>query len=152
VLPLSNLSGDSEQEYFADSITEALITELAQISSLRVISRTSVMMFKDAKKTIPEIARELNVSALVEGSVSRNGDQVKITVQLIQANPEKHIGAKSYSHAVRDVLNLPEEAARNIIDEIKVKLTGGEETRLRDARTVNPEAFELVLKGRYLLD
>jgi serine/threonine protein kinase/tetratricopeptide (TPR) repeat protein len=152
VLPLNNLSGDPEQEYFVDSMTEALITELAQISNLRVISRTSVMMFKGAKKPLPEIAQELNVSALVEGSVIRSGDQVKITVQLVQANPEKHLWAKHYTHTIRDVLNLPEEAARSIIDEIKPKLTPEEKTRLRNARPINPEAYELTLNGRYMLD
>ena len=152
VLPLRNLSGDPEQEYFVDSMTEALIAELAQISHLRVISRTSAMMFKEIKKPLPEIAKELNVAVLVEGSVIRSGEQVKISIQLIQANPEKHLLANHYTHAIRDILNLPEEAARSIVDEIKPKLTAEEKTSLQNASHVNPEAYELVLRGRYLLD
>ncbi|MGH7595064.1 MAG: protein kinase domain-containing protein [bacterium] len=149
VLPLDNLSGDPEQEYFADGMTEALITDLAQISALKVISRTSVMQYKGAKKPLPEIAKELNVDAVVEGSVQRFGDRVKITAQLIEAVTDRHLWAKSYERELRDILALQNEVARAVADEIKVKLTPQEQARLTSTRQVNPEAHEAYLKGRY---
>ncbi|MBZ5543781.1 MAG: protein kinase [Acidobacteriia bacterium] len=149
VLPLENLSGDPEQEYFSDGMTEELITDLGQISALRVISRTSVMQYKGTKKPLPEIARELNVDAMVEGSVLRAGDRVRITAQLIQANPEKHLWAESYERDLRDVLALQSEVAQDITNKIQIRVTPQQQARLASARPVNPEAHELYLKGRY---
>src|SRR6266849_4563186 len=149
VLPLENLSHDPEQEYFADGMTEALTTELAQISALKVISRTSVMQYKGTKKSLPQIAQELSVDAVVEGAVQRSGDKVEITVQLIQAPTDRHLLAKSYDRGLRDVLALQREIARAIADEIKAKLTPQEQARLSTARPVNPEAHEAYLKGLY---
>jgi TolB-like protein/Tfp pilus assembly protein PilF len=149
VLPLENLSHDPEQEYFADGMTEALITELAQISALKVISRTSVMQYKGTKKSLPQIAKELGVDAVVEGAVQRSGDKVGITVQLIHAPSDRHLLAKSYERGLRDVLALQREIAHAITDEIKAKLTPQEQARLTTARPLNPEAHEAYLKGLY---
>jgi len=149
VLPLDNLSGDPAQEYFADGMTEALITDLAQISALRVISRTSVMHYKGANKPLPEIAEALNVDAVVEGSVQRVGERVKITAQLIEAATDRHLWAKSYERELRDILALQNEVARAVADEIKVKLTPQAQARLTSTRQVNSEAHEAYLKGRY---
>ncbi|HAF24945.1 MAG TPA: hypothetical protein DCK93_18915 [Blastocatellia bacterium] len=149
VLPLENLSRDPEQEYFADGMTEALITELAQISALRVISRTSVMQYKGTKKSLPQIAQELNVDAVVEGAVQRSGDNVGITVQLIRGPSDRLLLAKSYERGLRDVLGLQREIAHAIADEIKAKLTPQEQARLTTARPVNPEAHDAYLKGLY---
>jgi TolB-like protein/Flp pilus assembly protein TadD len=150
VLPLDNLSRDSEQEYFADGLTEALITDLAQISTLRVVSRTSVMQYKMAQKPVPQIARELNVDAVVEGSVLRVGDRVRITAQLIQGSTERHLWARSYERNMQDILGLQSQIARAIADEIKVKLTPEDQARLSSSRAVDPEAYQLYLRGRYL--
>ena len=149
VLPLENLSHDPEQEYFADGMTEALTTELAQISTLKVISRTSVMQYKGTKKLLPQIAKELGVDAVVEGAVQRSDDKVGITVQLIHAPSDRHLLAKSYERSLRDVLALQREIAHAIADEIKVKLTPQEQARLTTASPVNPEAHEAYLKGLY---
>ena len=149
VLPLENLSRDPEQEYFADGMTEALITDLAQIRALRVISRTSAMQYKGAKKALLEVARELNVDAVVEGSVLRSGDRVRISAQLIHAATDHHLWAKSYERDLRDILALQSEVARAIVDEIKIKLTPREQTHLARIRPVNPDAHEAYLKGRY---
>jgi len=149
VLPLENLSGDPEQEYFADGMTEAVITDLSKISALKVISRTSVMQYKGVKKPLPEIARELHVDAVVEGSVLRAGDRVRITAQLIHAPTDTHLWAESYERDLRDVLALQSEVARAIATEIQVKLTPQEQTRLASARPVNPEAHEAYLLGRF---
>jgi len=149
VLPLENLSGDKDQEYFADGMTEALITDLGKIGALRVISRTSVMRYKGTKKPLPEIARELNVDAVVEGTVMRSGDRVRVTAQLIQANPEKHLWSESYERDLRNVLALQSEVARAIANEIKIKVTPQEQTRLASARPVNPEAYADYLRGRF---
>ena len=151
VLPLENLSHDPEQEYFADGMTEALITELAQISALKVISRTSVMQYKGTKKFLPQIAKELGVDAVVEGAVQRSGDKVGITVQLIRAPSDRHLWAKSYERGLRDVLALQREIAHTIADEVKAKLTPPEKVRLASARPINSEAYEDYLKGYYLL-
>src|ERR1700730_3094663 len=149
VLPLASLSGDSAQDYFADGMTEAMITELAQISVFRVISRTSVMQYKGGKKSLPEIARELHVDSVLEGSVLRSGEKVRITAQLIQAFPERHLWAKSYDSDLRDIMAVQSEGARSVAGEIRVKLTASEEALLQKARPVNPEAHDAYLRGVY---
>jgi len=149
VLPLANLSGDPQQEYFADGMTEALTAELSQISSLKVISRTSVMRFKGVAKPLPDIARELGVDGIIEGSVLRSGDRVRITAQLIYAPSDTHLWAKSYERDLRDVLTLQREVSQAVANEIEIKLTPQEQVRLASVRPVNPEAYELYLKGRY---
>jgi len=140
VLPLTNLSGDPEQEYFADGMTESLITELGKISSPRVISRQSVMQYKASKKSLQEIAGELKVDAVLEGTVVRFGDRVRVTIHLSQALPERQLWAQEYNRSIRDVLSLQGEIARAITDEIQVKLTPEERNRLAISRPVNPEA------------
>ena len=149
VLPLANLMNDPNQDYFVDGMTEALIMDLSKISALRVISRTSAMRFKDTDKSLPEIARELGVNAVVEGSVLRAGDRVRITAQLIGVEPERHLWAHSYERELRDILDLQREVARAIAREIKITLTPKEEARLVSTRPVNPEAYDAYLKGRY---
>ncbi len=148
VLPLKNLSNDPDQEYFADGMTEALIAELSQIRALKVISRTSVMQYKGAKKPMPEIARELGVDGVIEGSVLREGDQVRITVQLIHGPTDRHLWARSFDRELRGILALHSDVAQAIAAEIKVKLTPQEQTRLASARPVNPEAYDAYLRGR----
>jgi TolB-like protein len=123
VLPLENLSGDASQNYFADGMTDELITDLAQISALRVISRTSVMVYKGARKPLPEIARELNVDAVVEGTVLRSGDQIRITAQLIEASTDKHLWSQSYEAELRDTLALQNRVARAVADQIRINLS-----------------------------
>src|SRR5579863_836958 len=149
VLPLVNLSGDTSQNYFADGMTDELITDLAQISALRVISRTSVMVYKGARKPLPQIARELNVDAVVEGTVLRSGDQVRITAQLIEAPTDKHLWSQSYDGELRDSLALQSKVAEAIADQIRISLTPQEQAALKNAKVVNPEAYESYLKGRY---
>ena len=148
VLPLENLSSDS-QDYFAEGMTDELITDLAQISALRVISRTSVMPYKGVRKPLPQIARELNVDAVVEGTVLRSGKQVRITAQLIQAPADKHLWAQSYEGDVRDTLALQKTVARAIAEQIRINLTPQEAAVLESVKVVNPEAYEDYLKGRY---
>ena len=148
VLPLENLSGDATQDYFADGMTEELTTSLAKIGALRVISRTSVMQYKGTRKTLPEIARELNVDAIVEGSVQRAGDRVKITAQLIYAPTDKHLWAETYERDLKDVLSLQSEVAGNIAREIRIKLTPQDQARMSSARPVNPEAYDYYLRGK----
>jgi len=150
VLPLENLSKDPSQDYFSEGITDALTTELAQIGALRVISRTSAEHFKGTRETLPEIGRALNVEAIVEGSVTRSENRVRVTAQLIDAPSDRHLWAKSYERDLKDVLALQDELARDIAEEIRVKLTPEERTRLTDARPVNPEAHEAYLRGRFL--
>ena len=152
VLPLKNLSGDAAQEYFADGMTEAVINELAKIGALRVISRTSIMQYKDASKRTPEIARELNVDAILEGSVQRSNDRVRITAKLIRAATDEHLWVESYERDLRDVLTLQREIARGIAGEIRIKLTPEEQERLTSTRPINPEAHEAYLKGLYWLN
>ena len=152
VLPLKNLTGDPEQEYFADGMTEALIANLGKIGALQVRSRTSIMQYKGVKKPLPEIARELNVDAVVEGSVLRVAEQVRITAQLIHAPTDTHLWAESYERDLGDVLALQREVARAIAREIKVAVTTTEETRLASARRVNPETYEAYLKGMFHLN
>src|SRR5438094_4453451 len=151
VLPLTNLSGDPEQEYFADGMTESLITELGKISSPRVISRQSVMQYKASKKSLREIAGELKVDAVLEGTVVRSGDRMRVTIHLSQAFPERQLWAHEYDRSIRDVLRMQREIARASTDEIQVKLTPEEQTRLTSARPVDPEAHDYYLRGRYLL-
>jgi TolB-like protein/DNA-binding winged helix-turn-helix (wHTH) protein/Tfp pilus assembly protein PilF len=149
VLPLQNLSSDPNQEYFSDGITDALTTELAQIGALRVISRTSAEHFKGTRETLPEIGRKLNVEAIVEGSVTRSENHVRITAQLIDAQTDHHLWARSYERELKDVLVLQNEVARDIAEEIRIKLTPEERTRLAVARPVDPEAHEAYLRGRF---
>ena len=149
VLPLENLSGDTAQDYFTDGMTDALITDLGEIGSLRVISRTSAMQYKTAHKTLPEIARELDVDLVVEGTVVRSGDRVRITVQLIQASADQHLWAQIYERSVSDVLSVQSEVAGAIAGEIKVKLTPQQKDTLKIPRVMNPEAQDAYLRGHY---
>jgi TolB-like protein/DNA-binding winged helix-turn-helix (wHTH) protein/Tfp pilus assembly protein PilF len=149
VLPLENLSGDASQDYFTDGMTDELITDLGQISELRVISRTSVMTYKGAHQSLPQIARDLNVDAVVEGAVLRSGNRVRITAQLILAAADKHLWAKSYEGDLRDTLALQKQVARSIAEEIRIKLTPHEQAVLKSVKRVNPDAYEAYLKGRY---
>lgn len=149
VLPLENLSRDSEQEYFADGMTEALIADLAKISALRVISRTSVMRYKSPDRSLPEIARALNVDAVMEGSVLRAGDRVRITAQLFHAPTDRHLWAETYERDLRDVLALQSEVARAIAAEIHATITPDERRRLTTARPIDPAAHRAYLEGRY---
>ena len=149
VLPLESLSSDPSQDYFADGMTDELITNLGQISALRVISRTSVMPYKRTRRRLSEIAGELNVDAVVEGTVLRSGDRVRITAQLIQVSSDKHIWSDSYEGDVRDTLALQNRVARAIADQIRINLTPQEQAALKNVRVVNPEAYEAYLKGRY---
>jgi TolB-like protein len=146
---LESLSGDASQDYFADGMTDALIADLGQISALRVISRTSVMMYKHVRKPLPEIARELNVEAVVEGTVLRSGERVRITAQLIQVPAEKHLWAQSYEGDLKDTLALQNSVARAIAEQIQVTLNPQEEAVLKKSKPVNAEAYEAYLKGRY---
>jgi eukaryotic-like serine/threonine-protein kinase len=152
VLPLRNLSGDPAQAYFSEGMTESLITDLSKISALTVISRTSVMRYKDTDKPLPQIGQELNVDAVVQGSVQRFGSRVKITAQLIHAATDRHLWAESYERDQQDVLALQSDVARAIADEIRIKLTPRERTKLARARPVNPEVHEAYLKGRFYLN
>jgi eukaryotic-like serine/threonine-protein kinase len=147
VLPMANLSGDPQQEYFADGMTESLITDLSKISALKVISRTSVMQYKGVKKALPKIARELGVDGIVEGSVLRVGDRVRITAQLIQAASDRHLWAESYDRDLRNILELQSSLAQAIAREIKIVITPQEQSRLANTRPVNPDAYDLYLKG-----
>jgi len=150
VLPLVNLSGNPDQDYFADGMTEALTTDLGKISALRVISRTSVMQYKGTKKSLPEIARELNVDAVVEGTLARSGSHLRITANLLQAFPEKHLWAESYESELGDILTVQGQVARAVAREVQVKLTPEEQKLLGNTRRVNPKAHDDYLKGRYL--
>ena len=149
VLPLENLSRDSEQDYFADGLTEALITRLARIRALRVLSRTTAMHYKGTRKPLPEIAQELQVDAVVEGTVLRSGGRVRISAQLIHGPTDTHLWAESYERDLCDVLLLQSEVTRTIASEIQVKLSPQEQTELAQVRRVNPQAYEAYLKGRY---
>jgi TolB-like protein/DNA-binding winged helix-turn-helix (wHTH) protein/Tfp pilus assembly protein PilF len=149
VLPLDNLSGEASQNYFADGMTDELITDLAQISALRVISRTSVMVYKGARKPLPQIARELNVDAVVEGTVLRSGGQVRITAQLIEASTDRHLWSQSYEGELRDTLALQNRVARAIADQIRINLTPQEQAALKNEKVVIPQAYDSYLKGRY---
>src|SRR5215472_900130 len=147
VLPLTNLSGDPQQEYFADAMTEELISELSRISSLKVISRTSVMQYKGQKKPLSEIGRELNVDAVMEGAVVRSSNRVRIAARLIYAPNDQQLMAETYERGLEDVLKLQREVAETITQKVKLKLTAGEEARLRNAPEVNPEAYQAYLQA-----
>lgn len=149
VLPLVNLSSDKDQDYFTDGMTEELTTDLGKISALRVISRTSAMQYKGTKKPLPEIARELNVDAFIEGTVTRSGNHLRITTNLVQAFPEKHLWAKSYESQVDDVLTVQGQISEAVAREIQVQLTQNEKSLLVAARPVNPEAQDLYFRGLY---
>src|SRR5580704_341692 len=149
VLPLEDLSGDPSQEYFSDGVTDELITELGQVGKLRVISRTSAMTYKGVRRPLPEIARELNVDAVVEGTVLRLGSQVRITAQLIQASSDKHLWAQSYEVELRDILTVQKQVARSIAEQIRLELNPHEQRRLARPQAVNAEAYESYLKGRF---
>lgn len=149
VLPFGNLSGATSEDFFADGITEALITELAQIRALRVTSRTSVMGYKGTRLPLRQIARELGVGAVLEGSVARSGSRVRITAQLIEANTDRHLWAQSYDREMADVLTLQQEVAGDVADRIQLKLSPEERGRLGRRRSINPEVYDLYLKGRF---
>jgi eukaryotic-like serine/threonine-protein kinase len=149
VLPLDNFSHDEAQDYFSDGMTEVLTDNLSQISGLRVISRTSAMTYKQSKKPLPQIARELNVDAVVEGSVLSSGGKLRISARLIYAPRDQQLWAKTYDRALSDVLQLQSEVARKIADEIQISITPQEELRLAGARRVDPEAQDAYLRGRY---
>ena len=149
VLPLANLSGDPSQDYFAEGMTDELISDLAQVSALRVISRTSVMQYKNARKPLRDIGKDLSVDAIVEGTVERSGGRVRISAQLIQAATDTHLWAKTYERDLGDVLALQDEVAAAIAREIRVQLLPSEQQRLTRARAVNPDAYEAYLRGLY---
>ncbi len=152
VLPLENLSGDPEQEYFSDGMHEELIATLSKISALKVISRTSAMRYRGSDKRLPEIARELGVDGIIEGSVRRAGDEVRITVQLVEAATDQHLWTESYQRDLRDILALQSEVAQAIAREIQTAVTPEEQTRLASTLPVNPKAHEAYLKGRFFFN
>jgi len=152
VLPLENLTGDPQQEYFVDGMTEELISSLGKIAALRVISRTSVMRYKKTDKPLPQIAKELNVDAVIEGSILRAGNRVRITAQLIQGSTDRRLWGESYERDLRDVLTLQSEVARAIASEIKAEVTPQEQVRLASHRPVNPEAYDLYVRGKMFAD
>jgi len=152
VLPLANFSGDVSQDYLADGMTDELIARLGQISSLRVISRTSVMTYRGVREPLPEIARALNVDAVVEGSVVRSADHIRINVELIRATTERRLWGQSYSGDLRNTLALQDNAARDIAEQIRFKLNLREQAALKTSMEVNPAALEDYLKGRNFLD
>jgi TolB-like protein/DNA-binding winged helix-turn-helix (wHTH) protein/Flp pilus assembly protein TadD len=149
VLPLQNLSNDPNQEYFVDGMTDELITDLAQIRELKVVSKTSIMQYKGTRTPLPQIGRDLGVDAVVEGSVLRSGDRVRITAQLIRTATDRHIWAAAYDGDLKDVLALQARVAEAITSQVKLNLSDEESGRLRRAPTVHPEAFDLYLRGRY---
>jgi TolB-like protein/DNA-binding winged helix-turn-helix (wHTH) protein/Flp pilus assembly protein TadD len=149
VLPLDNLSGDASQDYFSDGMTDELITDLAKIKALRVISRTSVMRYKGTHTPLPEIARTLKVDAIVEGSVLRSGEQVRITAQLIQVPADKHLWAESYEGNLSDTLALQNKVARAVAEQIRIEVTSQERAELKSVKKIDPDAYEDYLKGRY---
>jgi TolB-like protein/Tfp pilus assembly protein PilF len=152
VLPLENLSGDAEQDYFVNGMTDALITNLTRIGALKVISKTSVMQYRGTNKTLPDIAQELNVDAIIEGSVLHAGNDVRITVQLIEGKTDNHLWAESYERKLENILRLQSEVARAIAKQIKLNLTPTEQERLSISRSVDPEAYRDYLKGTYFFD
>jgi TolB-like protein/DNA-binding winged helix-turn-helix (wHTH) protein/Tfp pilus assembly protein PilF len=149
VLPLENLSGDPSQDYFADGITEELTTDLAKITALRVISHTSVMRYKDHKKSLPEIAAELRVDVVVEGAVLRSRERVRIEAQLIRASADEHMWAETYERDIGDILALEDEVAGDIAGKVRIKLAAIDPNRVAGVRSVRPEAYDQYLKGRY---
>jgi TolB-like protein/DNA-binding winged helix-turn-helix (wHTH) protein/Flp pilus assembly protein TadD len=149
VLPLKNLSGDVSQDYLADGMTETLIGTLSGIHNLRVVSHTSVTQFKDTNLSVPEIARTLQVDAIVEGAVIRDGSRIRVHAQLIRAATDEHFWSEAYDRELRDVFSLQNEVAQSIARKVEVTVTGEEYARLSSARAVDPEAYEAYLKGRY---
>ena len=149
VLPFENLTGDGEQDYFVDGMTDAVITHLAQVRALRVISRTSTMHYKGTNKRLPRIAEELSADAVVEGTVARSGDRVRVTAQLIHASTDRHLWARSYDRELRDVLALQAELAGAIVQAVQVKLQPEERIRIGRASAVDPDAYDAYLKGRF---
>lgn len=149
VLPLENLSGDKEQDYFADGMTDDLIANLAKIHSLRVISRSTAMAYKGTHKPLPQIATELNVDAVVEGTVMRVGNRVRITAELVQVSTDQHLWADTYESPIGDVLALQNRVSSAIVDQIRINLTKEDKERLAQKPSVSPEAYEDYLKGRY---
>jgi len=152
VLPITNLSGDPAQGYFADGMTETLIARLAKVGAFRVISRTSVMQYKGVHKPLSEIARELNVDAIVEGSVQRSGERVQITVQLIHAPTDRHLWSETYDRDLSEILTLQNEIARAVTQKIQIRLTPHEQMRLARALPINGAAFDYFLRGRFHLN
>jgi serine/threonine-protein kinase len=152
VLPMVNISGDQAQDYFAEGMTETLIAGLAKVAALRVTSRTSVVQFKESQMPLKEIARQLNVDAIVEGSVQRAGDKISVAVRLIDASTEEHLWTGKYDRDLRDVLTVQNEVATAITQAIQIKLTPQEHSRLTRARPINPAAFDDFLRGRYYLN
>ena len=152
VLPFDNLSSDPEQEYLADGITDALITELAGIRSLRVISRQSVIRYKDSAKPLPQIARELGVDGIVEGAVHRSGSRVRVSAQVVHGPRDEHVWARSFEGAAGDMLALQAEIARAVASGVRVKLTAPEQARFAQAADVDPEAYDLYLRGRHFFN
>jgi TolB-like protein/tetratricopeptide (TPR) repeat protein len=150
VLPLDNLMNDPQQDYFVDGMHDALITELTRIRALKVISRTSALRYRNTERSVPEIALELGVDAIVEGSVLRAGNTVRVTAQLIEARSDRHLWADSYDRELSDILALHSDLARAIVDEIRVAVTPEEESQFANTRSVNPEVYELYLRGRFL--
>jgi len=148
VLPLENLSGDPSQEYFADGITDALINQLAKLHGLRVISRTSIMQYKSLRKPLPDIARDLSVDAVVEGSVSRSGNRVRVTAQLVDAHADRHLWAEEYDRDLREILSLQSELARDIAEKVRANISSEEQLFMARAGTVEPAAYESYLRGR----
>jgi TolB-like protein/DNA-binding winged helix-turn-helix (wHTH) protein len=149
VLPLLNVSADSAQEYFADGMTDEIITDLAKLAGPKVISRTTAMQYKGTRKTIPEIARELHVGAVLEGSVERSSDRMRVRVQLIEASTDQHLWAEAYDRQVSDVLLLEAELARDIARQIELRLTPQQQQNFAHNRTLNPQAFQDYLQGRH---
>ena len=149
VLPLANRSGDPGQEFFADGMTEALIADLARLGGLRIVSRTSVMAYRGTGKSLPDIARELDVDAVIEGSIIRSHERVRVTAQLIHAASDSHLWAATYDREMRDVLQLQGELARSIALEIQLKLGDDDSARLVTPRSVDPDAFDAYLRGRH---
>jgi eukaryotic-like serine/threonine-protein kinase len=151
VIPLANISGDPSQEYFSDGITDVLITDLAEVGSLKVISRTSSMQYKRTKKTLPEIAHELNVDGIIEGTVQRSGDRVRITTNLIQAATDKQVWTRSYERDMRDVFRLEREVAEDIARQVHAELTTEKQAQVAQPRSANPKALDAYLRGNYYL-
>lgn len=149
VLPLDNFSGDPAQDYFADGMTEALIADLARIRGLHVISRTSVMSYKQARKPLPQIASELGVDAVIEGSVVRSGGRVRVTAQLLDAHDDRHLWSETYDRDAKDVLALQSDVAKNVAQAVNVVLSPQEQARLAGSRPVDPAAHALYLQGRH---
>ena len=152
VLPLKNLSGDPTQDYLADGMTEALIGRLSLIHDLRVISHTSVMRFKNPQLSVPEIATTLGVDAIVEGSVMREGDRIRLTAQLIRGSTDAHLWSETYDRELRDVFTLQSDLAQSVAEKVEVTVTGEEHERLTAVRPVAPEVYESYLKGRFALN